>query len=373
MIHFHILKKFINRSYRKKRSLRKMEASQRVAGIVRKNDAKSRLSFPSEGEPSASLVGAYTELFTRKKRTTRKKSNKKGGNNNLEIMNCHPSITKNSIKKDSCFTPEIIKKIRDSYNEKHSQTKISTDDPKKIWNELNKRLYHCKREDCWLKELKDPTMKKNIEKFIFAPTYPKEWDTNPNEWLSNFDIIAVLKQYEKTYPDFKFIGPAMIDFDKKVKEYNYQCVEQELCTFSLENILKQGKNKIGIIFNLSPHDKRGSHWVSLFIDVPAGFIYYFDSVGNDIPLEIKLFVDRVILQANEKKKELKYEDSHKMKHQTGDSECGVYSLFFIITMLTSSVESGKQMSVEKKMNFFRKERITDKYIENYRKIYFNPP
>ena len=38
-------------------------------------------------------------------------------------------------------------------------------------------------------------------------------------------------------------------------------------------------NKIGIIFNTDPHNKSGSHWISLFIDVKKKIICFFDSVG----------------------------------------------------------------------------------------------
>ena len=42
---------------------RSVETFLRVAGFDQINDAKPWLSFPSEGEPSASLVGAYAKTF----------------------------------------------------------------------------------------------------------------------------------------------------------------------------------------------------------------------------------------------------------------------------------------------------------------------
>ena len=99
------------------------------------------------------------------------------------------------------------------------------------------------------------------------------WKKNPEEWLNSVDIEDVMKQYEKKVPTFMFIGPSPIDFDKHLL-YG-ECVWDELCKFKLENILKKGKNKIGIIFNLDPHYKNGSHWISMFIDIRKKFIFFF--------------------------------------------------------------------------------------------------
>jgi len=179
--------------------------------------------------------------------------------------------------------------------------------------------------------------------------------------LSNFDIMNVLEQYEQTYKHFEFIGPTPIDFDKVV---GGTCIQNELCRFQLKDYVKRctpmnpthlkhnkedvfpvplaskcGKTHIGIIFNLSPHTSGGSHWVSLFIDVKERVIFYFDSAGDQIPKEIKAFVDRVQQQAREisSKKYRNYQNWPK-EHQMGNTECGVYSLFFIITMLTGKTE-----------------------------------
>jgi hypothetical protein len=34
---------------------------------------------------------------------------------------------------------------------------------------------------------------------------PDEWKSDPDAWLSSDDILHVMKQYEKAYPDFKFL------------------------------------------------------------------------------------------------------------------------------------------------------------------------
>jgi len=105
----------------------------------------------------------------------------------------------------------------------------------------------------------------------FAPESPKEWKKNPNEWLSSIDILEVMNQYEKKYKCFEFLGPSPIDYD--THQLYGQCVWDELCHFKLAEQIKNGKTKIGIIFNLDPHYKGGSHWVSLFINIKKATIF----------------------------------------------------------------------------------------------------
>jgi hypothetical protein len=55
----------------------------------------------------------------------------------------------------------------------------------------------------------------------------------------------------------------------------------------------------------------------------------------------------------------------------GESECGMYALYFIITMLTGETEKLKFVNAEDKIKFFKNKRIPDQYVNKYRKIYFN--
>jgi hypothetical protein len=224
-----------------------------------------------------------------------------------------------------------------------------------------------------LEELKDVQLKEKIDEYIFAPDMPPEWKKNKNEWLSNLDIDEVMEQYEKTYPNFKFIGPTPIDFDTRLPEKGEKCVWEELCTISVEKLLKEGKDKIGVTFNLDKHNQSGSHWVSLFVDLKDRFIFYYDSAGNDIPVEIDRLRKRLMKQAKELKNKmnLKFYKNYPVEHQYGNTECGMYSLFFIITMLTGVVEEDTKLSLAKKIKLFKGGKIPDDYIEQYRNVYFN--
>ena len=83
-----------------------------------------------------------------------------------------------------------------------------------------------------------------------------------------------MRQYEQTFSNFKLIEPTAIDYDTRLPEENDRCVSEPLCNLSIKQLMKQGKNKIGIVFNLDNHDEPGSHWVSLFVDIDNSLIFY---------------------------------------------------------------------------------------------------
>lgn len=309
-------------------------------------------------------------------------------------MTCspHSSHIKPSYLHNTCYTPAILEHIKVEYNKSHpAKCRILTKDPAKIWKELDRRLYHCNKEDCWLNQIRDANLRKKIDRYMFAPDQPYEWKHNPNEWLSNYDILNVLEQYEMVYKNFKFIGPTPIDFDARLEnghnaydignEHKTQdsagagtkkCVWNDLCHFSLKEKIREKQTKIGIIFNLDKHDESGSHWVSLFIDIKRRFLFYFDSAGGDMPSEVSILIERLQSQAKELKFHFKEYTNGSHDHQKENTECGMYSLFFIVTMLTGKhTPTSKKMPLGKILDLFLHGNIPDKTMEDYRDEYFN--
>jgi hypothetical protein len=301
-------------------------------------------------------------------------------------MACSPLINGKHVIKGSCYTADALEKIKIYYNKKNPTTQIKTKDPVELWKLLKSRLVECndKKEDCWLNAIKDEKLKKELDEDLFAPDSPPEWTKNPNEWLSNFDISKVLKQYEEAHPEFTYIEPSPIDFDKKPASYQGSCVSDELCNFSLKSYINKGKRKIGFVFNLDEHTKGGSHWVSMFLDLDDKFIFYFNSTGEAIPKEIEELKDRIIEQARKENIELVFIQNHPKSHQRGNTECGMYSLFFIISMISMpgfkdsgepeiTAGSVKNNNLPKIGMFTNMNSIADQKMEEYRKIYFNSP
>ena len=291
----------------------------------------------------------------------------------FKSLKCSPAVKNNLMVKGSCFTNDVLEQLKQTYNKHHVKDPILANDPTGIWNELRKKLKYCPKEDCWLSEITDETVKNKLSKLVFAPFQPDDWKGDPNPWLSNFDIFEVLKQYETPYPNFKIIGPTPIDFDTRPKDMGGQCVWEDLCTFTIEQFLSSKKTKLGVVFNLDEHDKKGSHWVSMFIDLEDQFIFYLDSGGDKIPPEIDKLVKRVMKQGLKMTPKMKihFYENCPVEHQMGENECGMYALFFIITMLTNKTDDKEFTNYIDKIAFFKDKRIPDTYVKKFRNIYFN--
>lgn len=281
----------------------------------------------------------------KKHRTTKKK---------LKSVKCSPT----SNKSYTCYSDDSLEYIKKMWNKRHPDNKIEAMESREIWKKMRENLANsCNRESCWIRQkFIKKKLNRELLSYTFAPKAPVKWRTNPNEWLTSIDIIKVMKQYEKKYRCFDFIGPSPIDYDHH-KMYG-ECVWEELCNFDLTQQLKSGKSKIGIIFNLDPHYLEGSHWVSLFMDLKRNFIYYFDSVGDKIPKRIMKFVNKIKSQGSSNGMDFDFKQNT-VGHQKKNTECGVYSLFFIIEML------------KKEKPYMFTEVIPDDKMERFRKEYFN--
>ena len=276
-------------------------------------------------------------------------------------LNCSPK-DKNEVKEYTCYTDTDLQKLRDMWNARHPDKKITTNDSKEIW-EMLKNYYTkiCNKESCWVRQMtKGTKMEKELLE-SFAPVSPIEWKKNPREWLSSIDIIEVMNQYEKSYKCFEFLGPSPIDYDTH-KLYG-ECVWEELCHFDLAEQIKNGKNKIGVVFNTDPHTKGGEHWISLFINIKKGTIFFFDSAGDKAPKQVMKFVKTVTKQGRNlpEKINFKFDQNHPLEHQYKDSECGVYSIYFIVHMLEDKVTE----------HYLKTHVIKDTYVQQFRKIYYN--
>ena len=313
-----------------------------------------------------------TKSYKKTLKRTIEKAKKNGSRKHFRPMNCNPTVKDLTSNKDSCFTDSVLMTLKDSYNKHHSSNPIQYLEPNDIWEDLKTRMSTCSREDCWLDEIKEPKVRKQLLTYSFAPYVPDDWKED-KEWLSNFDIRDVLVQYEQKYNNFKLLGPTPIDFDSRPDDYGGNCVWNEICNFDVKQTIESGKTKLGAVFNLAKHSKRGSHWVSMYIDLDDNYIFYMDSAGKTINKDIKKFSDRIIEQSNNLSppRLVHFHENCPTEHQMGDRECGMYCLFFIITMLTNRIEEREFKNYNEKIDFFKNERIPDTYMKNYRKIYFN--
>ena len=231
--------------------------------------------------------------FKTKKNNEKIKSEKNIKKNNEKIkINC----ANGKEKSYTCFSEDSLFKLKNLWNKRHPDSLIRTNDPKIIWSELKSKMYNvCNNEKCWLRQkFVSNNLDSSLLNYTFAPDSPEKWNKNPNEWLTSLDIENVMKQQEYYNKDFLFIGPSPINFD--FQQLYGECIWNELCRFNLLDHIKNGKNKIGVIFNTDPHYLSGSHWISLFINIPEEYIFFFDSNGDETPKEVQTLINRIYQQ-----------------------------------------------------------------------------
>lgn len=242
---------------------------------------------------------------------------------------CAPALT---FKDGSCIPLDILIKIAKEYNEMNDD-KINLDKsmevlhPKRYKRYLvsmfNEKLPKCNNQLCWLDQISDIEAKygNKLANRIFRPIGPQ----GKFDWLNTININQVMDQYSDKYNDFLFLGAVPMDFYEinlnKIKELNYN------------DLVRDGIKKIGIIFNLDNHNQPGSHWVAGLVNFDNGHIYYYDSYGTRPGKRVREFY-YIISKFIERDLKIKpMIDYNKKRHQYKDSECGMFSLYFIIQIL----------------------------------------
>lgn len=259
----------------------------------------------------------------------------------------------------SCITIELLEDMIKIYNSNHNDkidisqfAKLKELNPvtykKRIVEIIKEKMkrYKCDTQTCWLtlpffKQLSDTTKTKKLHKHTFKPVGPK----NTVEWLNTYNINEVFTQYEKIYPDFKFMGAQPRDFDK-IKSTGIRDLDYD-------KLVKSGTFRLGFIFNLDEHDEAGSHWVALYADLLKGHVYFIDSVGEPPAKEFKVLMNRIKAFCEQNTRKFFCETNKNImacrnlgnntntvdmryntkQHQHGNSECGVYAISFILRLL----------------------------------------
>ncbi len=249
----------------------------------------------------------------------------------------------------TCFTHNSLKKIARAYNASHSSKIKISSSKKELWKNIQSKLKgKCpKGESCWI-GLDFVTDINDIEinEYTIKPIIPP----GKYKWLSTNDINAVLKQYQRLFrKKFKYLGAFPIDFAK---------VDSSMKRFNILKELNKGFETVGVVFNLDPKGKPGTHWIALLIDArgPIITIDFFDSYGDSPPKQVKNFIKKIRKQLNEYEVKV---NINPVKHQKGTSECGMYSMLFIIYRLLGVT-----------FDEFVRDIIKDKIVNDMRQVLF---
>jgi hypothetical protein len=259
----------------------------------------------------------------------------------------------------SCIVLPVLVEMINAYNKTHKdKIKLSCRTeilkPKRykkyLLREMKNRYKNvCDGQLCWTQQdfIKhmDEFMKAQLEKFTFRPEGPN----GRFEWLNTVNIDEVMSQYEMAIKEFSFLGAVPMDFQK----INLKGVAD----LNIEKEVKEGITKFGIVFNLDESWQSGSHWTAGYADVKNGHVYYFDSYGSPPDKRVTEFFKRFIYyyESTNKDKHCKLR-VNRTRHQYENSECGVYSINFILELLNnkSFEEVSENKIADKEVNKLRK-------------------
>jgi hypothetical protein len=275
---------------------------------------------------------------------------------------CAPNYADGTV---SCFTKDLLVKIISLYNNNYAdQIQVGNGANKRdLWEAIQSKMYkRCGNDEtCWIEQGFLKKVQPDLEQY-FKPLAP----LGRYQWLSTDDIDNVMRQYADKYKDFKFAGPLPMDF-MSLRDKDSIYLQQ----LDLNREASKGYRNIGIIFNMDPSTESGSHWVSLNIDLNKKEIHYFDSYGNksnednqyrlpyydsygeyhrekkiSIPNEIQKFVFQTMKRMvgsntgnTENGMKMPYTlRINSIQHQYANSECGIYSMLFLLKSRSSSFD-----------------------------------
>jgi hypothetical protein len=110
------------------------------------------------------------------------------------------------------------------------------------------------------------------------------------------------------------------------------CVMRDEVNYLLNNMQAQKNPCFGFIFNLSPSDEQGSHWVAVYVDLLKGKqVCFYNSFGEpcppDIEAELKHFVRGMNLPYM-----VKFKTNRVVNQISRSNRCGYHCADFLTTM-----------------------------------------
>ena len=245
-------------------------------------------------------------------------------------MYCAPHIkSSNDGVESGCLDRKALLRLIESLKNKYGLSFHYTQSESRtsLWQKLRDAMSDVcgsgtdgQTEICWVKRAGDSTQ--DVFEEYYKPTKPN----GKRSWLKTSDIKKVLKQYEKVFSDFIFLGAVPIDFN----DYITEIIKIDLC-----DMARRGITRIGCVFNMDPHHEKGSHWVCMYLDCQKKYVGYFDSYGKcPPPKEILFLMTKLSNQSNSCTKYGKLQlKCNNVRHQYKDTECGMYCIYLIYMCL----------------------------------------
>jgi hypothetical protein len=284
---------------------------------------------------------------------------------NLSIVDNLMKETNKDISREQKNTDVNYKKMYSKYDRKIKRFLV---------RELNDKMKDvCKDQQCWVEQDFMKNMDENRREHLQTMVLRPEGPSTGRKWLNTENIDKCLIQYEIEHKDFKYLGTMPRDF----QSHSFLAQNEKF----YEKLIKEGKVKMGMVYNTDTVGGKGEHWNALFVDFKEGSIEFFDSYGKEAEVAeevhehmellkkvmqkncdtVKIVVNKnnLMLGGDELQCKIPEKKINKHRHQYKGSECGVYSMNFIIKRLEG-----------KSFDEICKSKIPDDEINKMRKIYF---
>ena len=211
---------------------------------------------------------------------------------------------------------------------------------------------HKKWLDAPFMEKMSPKIQEVLKTQIFRTKGPLD-----NEWLSNIQINETMTLYEPIYQNFVYLKTLPRDF------YNYLKYD-----IDFDKHMQINQYKFGMVINSDKHNQGGSHWKMLYFDIKYGLIIYIDSGGSKPEKEIQDFVKYISEYLKSKNIPVRYYiNDYQFQH--GDTECGVFSMYFLNRILEMSVSDPTYQN--NPLKILQQEKITDEQVQKWRNVFFS--
>lgn len=237
-----------------------------------------------------------------------------------ECSIAHPDGTK------VCSKPKIIQKIAEISGATNS-------DATAILTEVKEKL-NCDTEKCVLKKIikkVEPDVAQEIKESL-ATDFKPNGPALTTALLSNIDIDKILAQMAAKY-DLLAMPFHMIDFD------TFRGGNTDLNTIDLADEVAKGMKTFSVVLNTDKYSGNGVHWFCLFGDFRGKgtqddpyTLEYFNSSGDRPRASVAEWLVKQEASINKKMpdKTVVVRKDMPIAHQQGDTECGVYALYYLI-------------------------------------------
>jgi hypothetical protein len=196
-----------------------------------------------------------------------------------------------------------------------------------------KQLTKCNDEICVIEKV---VPHHDVKEAIYS-TFKHKGPRNVVKRLSNFDIDGVLSQWCLNNTNFYNWGFNMIDFEREgasLAKYTMPDILKGQAPLNLGKyggVIKRPCNIAACVVNTDKYSGNGIHWFAVLCDCRQEpySVEYFNSSGNPPRVQIVDWMERTSTLLKQTGKQVVQKTNTGSRHQYGNSECGLYSLFFI--------------------------------------------